>query len=411
MSTAERSTLEARVAWSRLVEPGDAVAGALIDVLGPVDALAWVRQQAVDRAPHAQTPARSEVLRALGPEASARVGRAVQRWAPRLATLDPESDLRHIAALGGTVVVPEDDTWPARLDELGAARPACLWVRGESDLRALLDVSVALIGSRACTGYGEHVTSDLAAGVVDRGWTVVSGGAYGIDAVAHRSAVAVGGRTVAFLAGGADRLYPAGNAHLLRAVIERGGAVVAEVPPGGVPSRTRFLQRNRLIAAAAAGTVVVEAAWRSGALNTAGHAAALMRPVGAVPGPVTSAASAGCHRLLRDGGAVCVTDADEVVELVGPAGTVPPVRSVVRGALDGLGEEARRAADALPRVRPVSLEAVMLAAGLTVHETRAALGVLEMAGVARQQAGGWCLAPAMRGAAGESGQVGHPGPG
>src|SRR5450756_1961145 len=195
----------------------------------------------------------------------------------------------------------------------------------------------------------------MSAGLADAGWTVVSGGAYGIDAVAHRAALAAGGTTVAFLAGGVDRLYPAGNATLLAAIQESGGSLVSEVPPGSVPSKVRFLQRNRLIAAASRATVVVEAAWRSGALSTATHAAGLLRPVGAVPGPVTSAASAGCHRLLRDGCAVCVTDA----------------------------------ADALPLRRPAPVESIARSAGLTVSEVRSGLGRLELAGLAEQDGGRW----------------------
>jgi DNA processing protein len=262
------------------------------------------------------------------------------------------------------------------------------------DLAPALSRSVALIGARACTTYGEHVTAELGAGLAAKGWTVVSGGAYGIDAVAHRSALAVDGPTVAFLAGGVDRLYPAGNARLLSAVIERSGAVVSEVPPGSVPSKTRFLQRNRLIAAAGRTTVVVEAAWRSGALNTAGHASALLRPVGAVPGPVTSVASAGCHRLLRSGAAVCVTDVDEVLDLVGAVGgdlATPPEGP--ERAWDRLSAEARRALDALPVRRGAEVDSLARAAGLTAEETRAALGVLELDGLAVREAGTWRRRP------------------
>jgi DNA processing protein len=253
-----------------------------------------------------------------------------------------------------------------------------------------------VIGARACTAYGEHVTAELVAGLGTSGWTVVSGGAYGIDAVAHRAALAAGGQTIAFLAGGVDRLYPSGNTRLLEAVAD-GGAVVSEVPPGSVPTKTRFLLRNRLIAASALATVVVEAAWRSGALSTARHAAALLRPVGAVPGPVTSAASAGCHRLLREGSAVCVTDAAEVADLAGGLGSdlaadpVPDARPE-----DGLGAELRRTLDGLPVRRPVAPESVARSAGLTLVETRSALGRLELAGLAEQDGGLWRRAPGPR---------------
>ncbi|MBX9246602.1 DNA-protecting protein DprA, partial [Actinotalea ferrariae] len=283
------------------------------------------------------------------------------------------------------------------LADLGPAAPACLWVRGAAALDRLCERSVALIGARACTAYGEHVTAELAAGLGDAGVSVVSGGAYGVDAVAHRTAVVGGTPTVAFLAGGVDRPYPAGNARLLGAIADGAGACVSEVPPGAVPSRTRFLQRNRLIAAAAQATVVVEAAWRSGALSTAGHAAALLRPVGAVPGPVTSAASAGCHRLLREGAAVCVTDAAEVLELVSASAEDGRARDGRAGeppgdgrlALDGLDEAARRALDALPVRSGATLDALTGVAGLTLPELTAALGALELAGLAVQVSGRW----------------------
>ncbi|WP_188037766.1 DNA-processing protein DprA, partial [Actinotalea sp. JY-7885] len=326
------------------------------------------------------------------------------RWAGRLDGLDVERDLRHAQRLGVTVLVPGAAGWPSGLDDLGAAAPACLWVRGTSDLARLCARSVALIGARACTAYGEHVTAQVASGVADAGWTVVSGGAYGIDAVAHRVALASAAPTVAFLAGGVDRPYPAGNARLLAAMADGGGAVVSEVPPGSVPSRSRFLLRNRLIAGAARATVVLEAAWRSGALSTAGHAAGLLRPVGAVPGPVTSAASAGCHRLLRDGLAVCVTDAAEVLELAGGldaarAGAPPGGRSDARpGAardrharldLGGLDDAARRTLDALPVRQGARLDALARVAGLSGPEVAGALGALELAGLATEVTGGW----------------------
>lgn len=390
----------ARAAWSRLIEPGDRVAGALVAALGPVDALAWLRGLA--GAPGA---GRLPVGGPDGADTSAqRLDAAVRRWSLRLPGLDEARDVRVFGRLGGLLLVPEDPRWPPRLADLGAAAPPCLWVRGEPDLRGVFGRSIAVIGARACTAYGEHVTAELAAGMADRGWTVVSGGAYGIDAVAHRAALAGGGPTVAFLAGGADRPYPAGNARLLAAVLDQGGAVVSEVPPGSVPSRTRFLQRNRLIAAASVATVVVEAAWRSGALSTAAHAAALLRPVGAVPGPVTSASSAGCHRLLREGAAVCVTDAAEAIELAGLVGDdlAEPVAASGAGRVgDGLSQDGRRALDALPLRRGEPADSVARAAGLTLEEARAALGALELEGLAVQGGGVWKRTSRVDGAPGQ----------
>lgn len=422
----------ARAAWSRLAEPGDEVAVALVDQLGPGPALAWLYEAVRDPAqarralvglaeaggagavadgegaapdplavdgvvgalPADRAPAGAD--RDVRSRAVARLLRAVARWAPRLDGLDPRRELRVLERLGGELLVPGDAGWPVGLDDLGPVRPLALWVRGNRDLAALAERSVAVVGARACTDYGRHVTGEIAAGLAARGFTVVSGGAYGIDAAAHRAAVVSGGPTVAFLAGGVDRFYPAGNTELLREVVGSGGAVVSEVPPGSVPSRVRFLLRNRLIAAVAGATVVVEAAWRSGSLSTAVRAAELSRPVGAVPGPVTSMASAGCHRLLRDGAAVCVTDADEVAELAGVLSrdAAPSAPGDARGAprrvaYDGLDDVETRAWDALPVRSGVPTEAVARSAGLAVADAVGALGRLEIRGLAERTPGGW----------------------
>ena len=383
MTDLEQTRL-ARAAWSRLAEPGDEVAGAVVGALGPVEALAWLRHAAGGGSqPELE-------LGGVDPQVSRRLATAVGRWAPRLASLHPQRELSVLARLGGTLLVPEGPGWPRGLHDLGPASPMCLWVRGRADLDSALARSVAVIGARACTTYGEHVSAELAAGLAAAGWAVVSGGAYGIDAAAHRGAVSSGGVTVAFGAGGVDRPYPAGNTGLLAAVVASGGALVSEVPPGSVPGKVRFLQRNRLIAAASRATVVVEAAWRSGALSTAAHAAGLLRPVGAVPGPVTSAASAGCHRLLREAAAVCVTDTREVLDLVGAVGqdlAADPATSPRAG--DGLSLELRRMLDALPVRRGADPASLARAAGLSQPEARAALGRLELTGLATRSGDLW----------------------
>lgn len=372
----------AAAAWSRLIEPGDRAAGVLLAERGAVEALEWLASGST------AMPA------ALGDAAAWRGAR--ERWLPRLAGLDPRREMDVLARLGGRVVLPGDPDWPLGLDDLGVDRPPCLWVRG-GRLRPRLDRSVAVVGSRAGTAYGEHVAADIAAGLVDRSVAVVSGGAYGIDAAAHRGALAARGCTVAVLAGGVDRFYPAGNADLL-AAIEGAGAVVAEVPPGSAPMRSRFLSRNRLIAAMTRGTVVVEAAWRSGALSTAARAAALLRPVGAVPGPVTSMVSAGCHRLLRDGAAVCVTDAAEVAELVGSLGEdLAPdapddggARQESTGAPpEGLDPREARVLEAMPLRGAAGAESIARTAGLSVGDAQVALAYLELAGLAERRGGTW----------------------
>ncbi|WP_237842359.1 DNA-processing protein DprA [Cellulosimicrobium cellulans] len=414
----------ARAAWSRLAEPADEAAVALVEQLGASAALAWLVEAVNDPA-----QARRELLglaedsggdregllgvTGIGaavpidnPRASvrdprsgpvARLLRAVARWAPRLDGLDPRRELHVLERLEGSLVVPGDPGWPTAIDDLGAVRPLALWVRGSDRLAELAARSVAVVGARACTDYGRHVTGEIASGLAARGFTVVSGGAYGIDAAAHRAALVSSGPTVAFLAGGVDRLYPVGNTELLRAVVSTGGSVVSEVPPGSVPSRVRFLLRNRLIAAFAGATVVVEAAWRSGSLSTAVRAAELSRPVGAVPGPVTSMASTGCHRLLRDGAAVCVTDADEVAELAGalardaaPAAPAAGTRGAPRdAAYDGLDAVETRTWDALPLRSGAPTDAVARSAGLAVSEAVGALGRLEIRGLAERTPGGW----------------------
>lgn len=378
----------ARATWSALVEPGDRVAGALIGLLGAEPALGWVRAAA--RGVVDWSVVRGGSGEALGAADRERLGRAVLRWAGRLDSLHPERDLEGLERLGGRLVVPGDEEWPHGLDDLGEARPAALWVRG------LLagSTAVALVGARASTTYGERVAFDLAQGLVGRGACVVSGGAYGIDAAAHRGALGGGGRTVVVLAGGVDRAYPAGNARLFEEAVACDGAVLSEVPPGSLPTKSRFLQRNRLIAALADVTVVVEAAWRSGALSSAHHAAALLRPVGAVPGPVTSAASAGCHRLLREEQAVCVTDAEEVVELL-PGGISSGPRAGEHGTgpfgdgLSALGREVVQVHDALPLRGAVTEAQAASRAGTTVAQARAALGVLQLEGFAVRVDDGW----------------------
>src|SRR5258707_7733269 len=190
---------------------------------------------------------------------------------------------------------------------------------GTSNQRFACLRSVSVVGSRAATAYGSHVATELSAELAGLGWTVISGGAFGVDACAHRGALAVGGCTVAVLASGLSFGYPKGNSDLFAAIAHT-GVMVSECPPDRAPTRPGFLIRNRVIAALSRGTLVVEAASRSGALNTARHARELNRPVLAVPGPITSEQSAGCHDLIREWGAACVTSAGQVIELVAPLG-------------------------------------------------------------------------------------------
>lgn len=306
--------------------------------------------------------------------------------------------------VGARLLVPGDPGWPEwSLESLDrprgrsrdssggvptALRPLGLWWRGPADPVSVLSRSVAVVGTRAPTAYGRAVTADLCAGVAAEGFTVISGGAFGIDAAAHRAVLGVGGTTIAVLAGGVDRLYPRGNDAMLRHVAET-GAVISEQPPGTGVTRYRFLDRNRIIAALTPATVVVEAAARSGALSTAAWAAALGRPVGAVPGPVTSVASVGSHVLIRDRNAVLISRASDVVELAGDMGeTAEPPRGET-STWDGLDDVTRRVLEALPTVGGAAPSEVAVSAGVAPNTARAVLGRLLSTGAAVRGPGGW----------------------
>lgn len=295
-------------------------------------------------------------------------------------------------------VVPGDEEWPACLQGLGACEPVQdggglpvgLWVRGEQSLAALARDAVAIVGSRASTAYGDRVAADLGAGLAGSGTTVVSGAAYGIDAAAHRGALAERGPTVAVLAGGLDEAYPRAHAALV-AEIAAHGAVVSEIPPGEHPTRRRFLTRNRLIAALSAGTVIVEAGVRSGARNTVTWANALGRLVMAVPGPVGNATSVGPHRLIRDGEAVLVTGLDDVREMVAPAGEELVTPHAQVRLLDTLDADQRAVHEALPGRGSRDTGDLALRAGLGIRETLVALDGLCERGLAERAPDGWKL--------------------
>jgi DNA processing protein len=381
-------------AWlSRAVEPGTIDLWRFVDRLGPVEA---VRQIRSGRAP-------ARILGLIG-------ARAAQDE-----TLD---DLCRAERCGARLVVPEDDEWPAfPLHSLTLATaeepddpkdqsqrthalvpPIALWVRGPGRLDELADRSVAIVGSRASTAYGEHVAGEFGYQLAERGWTVVSGGAYGIDAASHRGALAAEGATVAVLACGVDRAYPAGNGALLHRIADS-GLLISEWPPGAAPHKHRFLVRNRLIAALTRGTVVVEAAARSGATATAKRAERLGKRVMVVPGPVTSAMSVGCHELLREreGGATLAASADHVIEAVGGIGAdlaAAPERPT--GPRDGLSDLAARVLDACPVRSGVTPERLASIAGCDVLEVLRVLPALELADLVEWTGTGWRLHPPSR---------------
>jgi DNA processing protein len=354
----------ARAALSRLVEPDDQALGALLDDLGAEAVLAGIREGTLDC-------------------------RRLESYQARLPDLDVAADLARAAQFGGRLVTPETPEWPTEVDDWGQRRPVALWVAGTGDLAELARRAVAVVGARACTDYGEHVAAELAAGLGDRGWTVVSGAAFGIDAAAHRGSLAVAAGTIAVLACGVDVVYPSAHHRLLDDIRER-GVVVSELPPGSRPTKTRFLGRNRVIAALGRGTVVVEAAYRSGAINTAGHAAELSRTLMAVPGPVTSPMSAGCHTLVQTMNADLVTDAADVVDLVGDLGIdAAPGRRGAARPHDGLDDGCLRVLDALPVRQFAGPASIARVAGLDVPSVLRGLAVLDLRGLAESRAGVW----------------------
>ncbi|MGI8449808.1 MAG: DNA-processing protein DprA [Streptosporangiaceae bacterium] len=300
MSTQPGDSRAARATLTYLAEPADPLLGTLLRETDPCEIVAAIRSGAVPTA----------MSRRLNPAQQAGIRPSLARWRTRLAVIPAGTGLGFLEARGVHLLCPGDPGWPGQLDDLGLARPYALWVRGETDLRDLCRQSVAVVGSRAATAYGRHMCAEICGGLSTSGWVIISGGAYGIDVTAHRAALACGGSTVAVLACGPDLAYPREHAGLLDDIATH-GAVVSEYPPGTLPARHRFLARNRVIAALARGTLVVEAAQRSGTMVTALRASELGRPVMAVPGPVTSAMSAGCHVLIRAGEAVLVTDAAE----------------------------------------------------------------------------------------------------
>nr|WP_179165962.1 DNA-processing protein DprA [Streptomyces sp. Amel2xC10] len=360
----------ARVFLTRVVEPGDEAGGR------------WVREWGA-----------AEVVRRLRSDEGMLPGVSARRWGgltARAALADPERDLAVAAGAGVRFVCPGDTEWPGTLDDLGDARPLGLWVRGRPSLRMWALRSVAVVGARACTAYGAHMAATLAAGLAERGWVVVSGGAYGVDGAAHRGALGAGGATVAVLACGVDRPYPRGHTELINRIAEQ-GLVVGELPPGDHPTPHRFVLRNRVIAALTRGTVVVEAAYRSGSLVTARAARRLGRHTMGVPGPATSALSAGVHEILRGEEAVLVTDAAEVVELVGDMGELAPDRRGPVLPRDLLEPGARRVLAALPGDRPAAAAEVAREAGTTADDAIARLYELRALGYVERLGDGWKL--------------------
>ncbi|WP_028569202.1 DNA-processing protein DprA [Salinispora tropica] len=379
----------ARVALTWIAEPGNRSVFRLVQQYGAAGALALLREGGT-------------------PDDSLR-----KTVAARLSAGDPlvvaAEAMERADRLGARLVTPTDDEWPRPVADLhrlvlgGSTRrvdretapPLCFWVRGGHPLAETLDRSVALVGARAATGYGVHVGTELAYGLAERGWTVVSGGAFGIDAAAHRGALTAGGLTVSVLACGLDRPYPMGNAALFDRIADT-GLLVSEWIPGADPLRPRFLIRNRVIAAATRGSVLVEAAARSGATQTMHRALAMARPAMVVPGPVTSTMSVGAHELLRQyPEARLVVSPAQVLEEVGRIGgdLAPPVRGPAR-VRDQLDDEATMVLEALPRRGVHGVDDIAARSGVVARTALRKLALLEELGLVNRRGDGYALSPA-----------------
>lgn len=353
-------TAKSLITWNALVEPGDRIASQLIGEVGPIDALRALRSKAK-----------------LGEDYE----RAYERWAPRDLPLLAETKIALAKKHDLKLLLPSDETWPQGFRDLGLHSPLLLWYRGNSKHFEWLNKAIGVVGSRNASHYGQRITADLVEVLAQEEAVVVSGGALGIDSVAHRVAIGLKGRTIAFMAGSLDLPYPAANLNLFNEISHH-GLLLSEMSPGSNPTRWRFLQRNRLIAASANAVVVTEAGLRSGSINTVNHAGELGRPVFAIPGPITSPSSAGCNRLIRD----------LQVQLLMDVGDLPAElgwRETKLNPQNSIGVLELRALDALGKAGK-SFAELRHATGMSETELRIALGGLKLVGLcALSESGSW----------------------
>jgi DNA processing protein len=399
----------ARAALTYLAEPTDRWLVQLIRVHGAAVTLAAIKS---GRLPGTGELAGDAAFQGNGPglprgKAREAIKAGMERWRTRLPELPGPEQVLAFGESGIRIVCPGDPEWPGQLADLGDDQPYALWLRGNADLRFSCLRSVAIVGSRAATAYGSYVAAEFAASVAARGLAVVSGGAFGVDAAAHRGALAADGVTVAVLACGVNVPYPTAHAELFDAIAAQ-GVLVSEWPPGRHVSRLRFLIRNRMIAALATGTLVVEAGQRSGAVNTARYARDLRRRLMVVPGPITSDLSAGCHQVIREWQGMLVTSAAEVIEHLSPVGEAVPGAPPAAGPgaavrlpaprqaplvvpRDLLDLESARVLDAMPRRGGMGTVRVAQRAGLAPATTATRLGQLATGGFVERCDDGWRL--------------------
>lgn len=372
---------KARAAWTYLAEARDTIATGVVATMGAQPALEWICSQST-------TP--PQQLWEAAVAAPKKFDDAIQQWKTRVTRLETDKDLDIAHHHGARFIIPSDPQWPEQLCVMGEYQPFGLWVKGNIDaLGATPHLCVSIVGCRASSNYGEEVAATISWDLAKQGWTIVSGGAFGIDSVCHRATINAGGTTVAVTAGGIDDLYPVRHKDMFDAIVDSGGTIVTLHPPRARPTRWRFLDRNRLIAGLSAGTIVVEAGLRSGALNTASHARTMGTHVGAVPGSVLAPTCAGTNKLIRDG-AVLVQNATEIQELLSPVGAVVVNdRPEPDGLWDAMDDDERIVYDALPKVRMTTTERVTRAAGLSPRKVVRALGGLEMKGFIDRVDGQW----------------------
>ncbi|MBX3311557.1 MAG: DNA-processing protein DprA [Microbacteriaceae bacterium] len=363
------------VSLSSLVEPGDRSMGYLLREFTAEKVLALLLSGT----------SAGDLAQLLPEMSEADWHSALQRWAPRLKLSRVKQIFDATHNLEAKIFTPHSSYWPKQLNDLGEAAPLVLWGRGDFSLLESNKI-VAIVGARASTGYGEQVTAEFASNLALRKYVVISGGAYGIDAMAHRATLNARGATIAILAGGIDQMYPSGNATLLDKV-RNTGLLIAEQPPGTVPSRWRFLQRNRLIAAFSKAVLVVEAGFRSGAINTASHACHLGRELAVIPGPITSRSSDGCHRLLRELPATCVTSVEEFLNLFNSEDVFEG--QDIETSAKKLSENAKRILDSLSRKRATQILGIAEASGLSMDSVSKEIFELELSGDVRRSAEGY----------------------
>ena len=390
----------ARAGLTQVIEPAEAIGNVATKTWGPIRLLEIIQ---------GSTPTQQEWAKLTEPciddaafASSLRnnLGSAISRWRRRSDYLQPDKALDYITKLGGHFLIPEDFQWPVALADLAMTEPLGLWIIGDSSLPSM-EHMVSLVGSRESTSYGLTATEMLATAARSFGVTVVSGGAYGIDAHAHRKALDAAGNglpTIAVLAGGLDRLYPAGNVELLHE-IAASCVLVSEMPPGMRPNRYRFLNRNRVIAALSAATIVVEARFRSGALSTANHAHDIGRIVGAVPGRIDVPSSSGCHRLLKETPALLIDDPVDLEAIFKPLGTANSASSdrAESRPYDFLDVEEMLVFEALPIKTRINIERLCGITGIAVPRITGILTKLARHNLANHSDTGWRKSKNIRG--------------